>query len=488
MKKRVRIYILTLLWSGLFPPLLFARNVVTLDEAVNVWALHCNEARAAALRYRNELLSYANYRKSLLPSLAFQFSPVNLNHSLRQLQDAVEGDYRYVDDYANNSSAGLTLQQLVGWTGGTLTAGSNVAFLREFSRNRNSFSTNVFTLGYSQSFWGGRRRFRLNDAVQRTANRLSVRNYCTEVSAVQRQALALYLDAFLYKLEQDLARRSLAIEDTLLRVAAVKRREGYLTAYDYNQVELQQLNTRFSCEEAGRNYRTACRRLADYLGLADSVAVAEPADTLPRVVDAALFLQQVRRNNPTALAQELQLLQADATWYEADLETRFNGTVSLNYGLNQYAERFVDAYRRPINSQSVSVSFRIPVFQWGINRNKRRIAENRRQETRLEVETARRAFESTLHEQVHGYNSSVSMAGIARRTYQLACDQYILLVRKFALGSVSVYELTAARKEQQTALKQYYESLRQQYETYYALRHLALYDFVRQEDLADRYI
>ena len=489
MLKKVRRFLyLILLWNGLFPLRSYSWNVVTLNEAINVWALHSNEARAAALRYRNELLSYANYRKGLLPSLSFQVSPVSLNHSLRQLQDALGGDYRYIDDYANSSSAGFTLQQSVGWTGGTLTAGSNVMFLREFSRNRNSFSTNVFTLGYSQPFWGGHRRFRLNDAAQHMANRLSVRNYCTEVSAAQRQALALYLDAFLYKLEHDLARRSLAIEDTLLRVAAVKRREGYLTAYDYNQVELQLLHTRFACEEAGRDYRTACRRLADYLGMADSVAVAEPSDTLPRVVDASLFLQQVRRNNPTALTQELQLLQADAAWYEADLATRFNGTVSLHYGLNQYAEHLADAYRRPINSQSVSVSLQIPVFQWGINRNKRRMAENKRQETQLEVETARRTFESSLYEQVDGYNSSASMTAIARRSYLLACDQYSLLVRKFALGSVSVYELTSARKEQHSALKQYYESLRRQYETYYALRHLALYDFVRQEDLADRYL
>ena len=196
----------------------------------------------------------------------------------------------------------------------------------------------------------------------------------------------------------------------------------------------------------------------------------------------------MRRNNPTALTQELQLLQADAAWYEADLATRFNGTVSLHYGLNQYAEHLADAYRRPINSQSVSVSLQIPVFQWGINRNKRRMAENKRQETQLEVETARRTFESSLYEQVDGYNSSASMTAIARRSYLLACDQYSLLVRKFALGSVSVYELTSARKEQHSALKQYYESLRRQYETYYALRHLALYDFVRQEDLADRYL
>lgn len=487
MKNNIRGHIL--LWGGwLFPLLLYAQNIVTLNEAINVWALRCNEARATNLRYHNERLKYANYKKSLFPSLTFQLAPVNLNHSLRQLQDAVKGDYRYVDDYANNSNAGFILQQIIRQTGGTLTASSNITYLREFSRNRNSFSTNVFTLGYTQSFRGDRRRFRLNDAVQHTTNLLSVRNYCTEMSAVQRHVLSLYLEALLYKLEQDLAQRSLSIEDTLLQVAATKHKEGYITTYDYNQVELQQLNTRFIYEEANQNYHSACRRLSDYLGLNNTISVTEPTDSLPFMVDYELFLQQVQRNNPTMLAQKLQLQQAEATWHEADLETRFNGSISLNYGLNQYAECLTDAYKHPINSQSISISFRIPVFQWGINRNKRRIAENQREETILKIDSDRRTFESSLYDQVYSYNSSVSMACIARRTYLLACNQYSLLVHKFGLGSVSVYELISARKEQQTTLKQYYESLRQQYETYYALRHLSLYDFINQEDLADRFL
>ena len=464
------------------------RTILTMKEALNRKALLCNAAQSATLTYRNQLLTYANYRKSLLPAIAFDMSPVSFNHSLRQLQDAVQGNYTYIDDYANTSSAGITVSQLIGLTGGTLSAGNRLTFLREFTRNRNSFSATLFTIGYSQPFWGGRRQFRLNDALQRKASERALRDYCTEVSDVQQKVLSLYLNAFLHKLQQEQATRSLSIEDSLLHLAAVKRKEGYLTAYDYNQIELQRLSSLYDKEQATRNYRLALQQLADYLGTDDSIAVEKPDMELPATIRTELFMERVRRNNPAALEWDMQLLEAESDWHKVRQKTGFNGTISVNYGLNQYAERFADAYRNPLNSQSVNITLQIPVFQWGINRNKRRMAYNRREAVRLEVETARREFESSLLEHIHLYEQAQATMQIARRTYALSCEQYTLLIGKFAAGRVSVYELTTARKEQNEALVTYYNNLRQLYETYFALRHLALYDFAEKKDLAEIFL
>lgn len=123
---------------------------ITLDEVVNVLSLKSSAAQIERFNYQNELLQFENYKKSFLPSLSLNFNPINFNRSLRLLQQPADGSYSYVEDYSNNSSAGISIRQKVAFTGGEINIGSNINYLNEFTRKRNSFSTTAFSIGYSQ--------------------------------------------------------------------------------------------------------------------------------------------------------------------------------------------------------------------------------------------------------------------------------------------------------------------------------------------------
>ncbi|MEA4995929.1 MAG: hypothetical protein VB075_16610 [Petrimonas sp.] len=124
-------------------------RAVTLDEVVNILSLKSSAAQIEKLNYQNEILQFENYKKSFLPSFSLNFNPINFNRSLRLLQQPSDGSYSYVEDYSNNSSAGVSIRQKVGITGGDLNIGSNINYLNEFSLKRNSFNTTPFFIGYS---------------------------------------------------------------------------------------------------------------------------------------------------------------------------------------------------------------------------------------------------------------------------------------------------------------------------------------------------
>ena len=60
-----------------------------------------------------------------------------------------------------------------------------------------------------------------------------------------------------------------------------------------------------------------------------------------------------------------------------------------------------------------------------------------------------------------------------------------MLIRKFSLGKVSVYELISAQDEQNSALQHYYLTIKDTYVNYYTLRNMALYDFKQNVELED---
>ncbi|WP_333616545.1 TolC family protein, partial [Bacteroides pyogenes] len=349
------------------------------------------------------------------------------------LQQPADGSYSYVEDYSNNGSAGISIRQKIGITGGELNVGSNINYLNDFSRKRNSFSTTPFSIGYSQQLWRGRKLYRLEKKIEYAKNNIAIKQYCTKISQIQQQALGLFMKALLGRMEQDLARQTAQSNDTLLQLAHIKLNSGDITDYDLKQIELQSINSQYAYENAVKNYSEAQEHLAVFLGISFS-DVSIPEFNVPIAIDTHSVLFYVKRNNPFSKQQEIQSLEAERSLFSAKLSNRFNGNVSLNYGVNQYADNFMDAYRNGNIRQSIVIGVQI-----------------------------------------------------AEKAYHLSQEQYRILIQKFSLGKVSVYELTAAQSDQNNAMQRYYSAIRDTYNSYFTLRTMALYDFKRNVELEEAF-
>lgn len=241
------------------------------------------------------------------------------------------------------------------------------------------------------------------------------------------------MKALLGRMEQDLARQTAQSNDTLLQLAHIKLNSGHITEYDLKQIELQSINSQYAYENAVKNYSEAQERLAVFLGISFS-DVSIPEFNVPIAIDTHSVLFYVKRNNPFSKQQEIQSLEAERSLFSAKLSNRFNGNVSLNYGVNQYADNFMDAYRNGNIRQSIVIGVQI-----------------------------------------------------AEKAYHLSQEQYRILIQKFSLGKVSVYELTAAQSDQNNAMQRYYSAIRDTYNSYFTLRTMALYDFKRNVELEEAF-
>lgn len=461
---------------------------LSLNEAVGYYALHTPTAKALRLRQANNDLEYENYRKSFLPSMSFGLSPLSLNRSLRLLQDPVSGSYSYVKDYSNSSSTEISISQKVGITGGSFSLSSSLGFLREFSSNRNSFNSSPLYFSYSQPLLGEAKLYRYNKAIQFLQHELSKKNFCTSMSSEQQRILSLYLDAYVSKLQYEVSLQNKQTGDTLLRLAQKKLVNGVITKYEYNQIELQQLKTAQDIVTNAHGYHDRMHELSVELGIANIELERPDGSVLPLKVDYEDVIPLVQMNNPQYLSVEVKRKQTEYSRLQTKNALRFNGNVSLSYGMNQYGESLQDVYRHPEQRQAVSVTFSFPVFQWGINHNKRQIAENEYEASMLEIEKSEQTFENSIKTQVDRYNTTYQNYYLSERTFTLSKEQYNLAVKKFSAGKVSVYEVTNAYSSLLSSTIDYASNLQGVYKEYYSLRHLALYDFIAQTNLEHIYL
>ena len=295
-------------------------------------------------------------------------------------------------------------------------------------------------------------------------NTVSVKKYCSKLAEIQSKAVELYLFALSEKLSADLSEQNMAINDTLLNIGRIKLANGHITKYDYKQIELQSLDTKYAYRQALKKYDEALCELLRYIGIdTDSLSISVPTLDLPMFLDASTIEYFVNRNNPSLLEQQTKKLEAEQNLFTTKMETCFNGSISLNYGLNQYAESFTAAYRNANKRQSISIGFQIPIWQWGINRNKRKIADNNYESSLIAVENSLREFRDDIKEYINTYNHSVCLWELSESSYNLAREQYIVAAKRFALGELSVYETTSARQKKNKNMQQDYSAMEDTY-------------------------
>ncbi len=442
-------------------------------------------AKVAYYQLRNAQLEYENYKKSFLPAFGLSLTPVSFNHSLRILQNPLNGEYYNVEDYANTISSGLTISQKIGFTGGTLSLNSALSVLHEFSRKTNGFSSSPVYLSYTQPLFGGYR----SNVFERTIRELQLL-YVTQslayVVASEQQHLGnLYLTAYLERNALIVAKENLALADSLLVSAETKFRLGRITALDLNLVKASRTEQFYECLSAENNFAESRRQLCSRLKC-DSVAFeALSIESLPLNLSAGYVMGLFREQNPQQSAHRLAEETAAYKSYTNKLQTRFNANISLSYGLNQYATSFSDAYKNPAQCQTVGITFSIPVFQWGVNRNKRTIADNERNIVALQEEAKLLEEIDNVYEIVQDYNKARSTIEVLQESYNLAEEQYKMSASQFAVGRISANEVSLSGKELREKHMRYLSALQSLYGSYFSIRALSLYDYVKNKKIVE---
>lgn len=482
----IKIIILTCVIYPMFIPCHSATRELTLHDALNVHVYNTRYVKAKRLALDNTLMECENFRKSLLPAFSLNFSPVSFDHSMRLLQNYVTGEYSNVEEYSSTTSGGLSIIQKIAATGGVLTLGSSLSFLHEFSNGGSSFSSTPMYLSYTQSLLGGGRSMRLERAISRLKNDMAMKEFCVSVSTEQQKILALYLEAYSNKVDIDFYSKTVSMGDSLLMHAKLRRDMGKITGYEYNLVELQQIDNRMALKKSRYAYASSMRLLENELSLHDIELGQVTTTGFPASINEDAVLALVSRNNPEYQEKEMERLCAEYELHRSRVQNRFNADISLSYGLNQYAKTFKDAYRRPDQRQVVSVVFSIPVFQWGMNRNRMKIAKNEYEAVLYEQEHAVSNFKEEIHDCVFGYNMSMELADVASRKYELSARQYDFAAMRFRAGKMAAIELTDAGRDYLQAKQNYISVQKDLYTSYYKIRHLSLYDFMEGKDMMEQ--
>ena len=125
----------------------------------------------------------------------------------------------------------------------------------------------------------------------------------------------------------------------------------------------------------------------------------------------------------------------------------------------------------------INLSLNIPILDWGKSASAVKLAESRRDLVIYDVERERLDFEREVIVQAEKFNLIKDQLETSKEADKVAENGYLIALRRFQNGEISITDLNISLAERETAKRDYISSIEDYWESYYYLRILTLYDF-----------
>ena len=477
-----RLTIITLLLTGLAA---YGQDRMTLSEAIRTARTNSVEALETRQAFISTYWAYRSYKASRLPSFYLSGDIMNFDRSLTLLQNPETGILGYVSSNNLQNGLGLEINQNVTFTGGTLTVLSDLSRIDQFGAAKSlTWYTRPITVSYYQPLFTYN-QFKWDKKIEPKEYEKGKREYMERMEGITINAVYAYHNLLLAKMNNEISRSNFENSGKMLRIAKERLQLGNVTRAEYLQLELRMLNDSISINETAVQVREAQMILNSLLGYDESFEI-EPVieENLPDIMmDYDIVMSKSLENSSFCLSNELSLLNAESAVAHAKASRGFSFALNARFGMSQTGPEFPQAYKNLLDQEVVGITFRIPIFDWGLGKGKVQKAKAAQEVVRAQVKQSENDFRRQMFTAVSEFNNQRQQCMVSRRAMKVASERYELTMHRFREGSATVTDLNMAQTENDSALRQYINDISNYWTFYYTLRQYTLYDFIQGRDL-----
>jgi len=452
----------------------------TLQDVIHIAQKQSPDALMAIHRFRKSYWSYRTFKATYLPQLSFDATLPSINRSINPVASQ-EGTTVYTSQSLTNYSAGLSLNQKIGLTGGEIFLNTGLQRLDNFVGNTAShqYLGNMVNIGISQPLFTYN-AYKWSKVIEPLKYQQAKRVYMESNEEVAIKAINYFFSLLSAQIEQEIALKNYHNYDTLYQIAKGRFNLGKIAENELLQLQLNFLKADASVEQARLNYSDKLYRFKSFLRLKDETAIELVPPVLISFFDVSVkkAIEEAKNNTSTGLAFQQRLLEAASGLNKARLTGRFNMNVYASFGLSQSGQQLLDAYQQPLDQERISLGIQIPILDWGRAKGNIKMAQSNEDLVRTAVAQDKIDFEQNIYLKVMQFAMQQKQLTIAAKSDTVAQRRYEVTQKRYMIGKVNdVLELNNAQIDNDNARLNYFNALKSYWENYFQLRKLTLFDF-----------
>lgn len=468
----------------LLSSILSSQTVLSIEDCIVMAQQQSIEAKQAKNNYLIAGYDYRLYRKSLLPSLTLSGDLPAFNRTISSIP-MPDGSESFMAKSLGNYSGTLSLNQAIPFTGGSFFVSSGLQRLDIYKDSTTtSYMANVINLGISQSILSYN-PYKWQKKIEPLQYKKAEREYIEKLEEAALLVIEYYFELLTYQISGELTLQNKLNSDTLLLIAKERYNLGNITEDELLEVEVNNLNLALEIEEIENNWLEKVVTLADFLGLSidNKLLLLTPAKLSIEKIDPLKVEMEAKVNGSKELDYQQRSLEAQSELAQAKANHGFSIDLYASFGLSQSDNLLKNVYKDLIDQEQITLSFTIPILDWGVAKHRRKRAEIVLQNTNLTIKQEEQNFYRDLQNIVRQYNLQYSQIRLVERTSELSSKRYEMSKERFITGKISFLDYSSAQSEKDNAQLNYIEVLQKSWTKYYEIRKSTLYDFINDKKI-----
>ena len=456
-----------------------AQISMTLDDALNYSIEHSPDLQRALMNLRRYEFSLNAQRASLKSKFSLTLNPVNYSRN-RYFENRLSEWYT---NESFSSSGTFSISQPIIWTGATVSLNNRFGWQNNMSSlaggdNDNSAYSNDLYLSVSQPL------FRVNQIKLDLKNieldyENALINYALQRLNLENSITNQFYNVYTAQNSLEISRAELKDAEANYTVIKNKVDADLSTKDELYQAELNLATARSTVDNRIVSLENAKDDFKKILGinLDTDIDIIAQVTADPVTVDLGKAIAN-------ALHSRLELKQREISRTELDLQMKqiketnsFNGEVSLSIGIIGDNERLGDIYKTPTNNPRVSVSFNVPIFDWGERKARIKAQEIAIEMHNLETDEERKSIEIAIRKSYRNLNNLLTQISIAEKSMENAQLTYDLNAERYRNGELTGMEMNQFQTQLSNKKMSYVSTIIEYKKELLNMKILTLYDF-----------
>ncbi|MBR5151097.1 MAG: TolC family protein [Bacteroidaceae bacterium] len=456
-----------------------AQISMTLDDALNYSIENSPELKTALMNLRRYKFSLNAQRASLKSKFSLTLNPIS--YSRNRYFESRLSEWYTNESFA--SSGTFSISQPILWTGATVSLNNKFGWQNNKSslaggENDNSAYSNDLYLSVSQPL------FRYN-AIKLDLKNIELDyenaqiNYALRRLTLENSITNQFYSVYTAQNNLEISKAELKDAEANYNIIKNKVDADLSTKDELYQAELNLATARSTVDNRIVSLENAKDDFKKILGIDidTDIEIIAQVTAEPVSVDLGKAIAN-------ALSSRLELKQREISRTELDLQMKqiketnsFNGELSLSIGIMGDNERLGDIYKTPTNNPRVSLSFNVPIFDWGERKARIKAQEIAIEMHNLETDEEKKAIEIAIRKSYRNLNNLLTQISIAEKSVKNAQLTYDLNAERYRNGELTGMEMNQFQTQLSNKKMSYVSTVIEYKKELLNMKILTLYDF-----------
>lgn len=389
-----------------------------------------------------------------------------------------DGTIQFKPIQQNHIRTELALSQPIAKTGGNVFLRTGLQRFDNFAQDFTQYNSLPLQLGYVQPLFQFN-QLKWDRVIEPLKYKESQQTYVANMEAISITALDYFFQVVVAQKDYEIAKNNVETTESIYEIALEKLNLGKASRNDILQLKIQKLKATKARAVAQQDLEIATQLLQSFIGQNEAINwnLLLPAEIPDLSISTKQALKEAFTNRFDATSWQLMQLEAEQNVAQAKGETGISAELNGSLGWNKSSLQFGDFYNDLQIQQYVSLTFNIPILDWGRAKAQIETAKANQTLAANEIAQAQTDFEQSLLTQLTLFELFKTQVLLNKETEQVTQEQYQIAQDQFLLGNLSITDLSLSLQEKDRAKRDYITSVWDYWRTYYKIRELTLYDF-----------